>query len=124
MPTIMGTPQSPNKERSEKMNTENRDYTIPIRVSFSEREKIKNRADSVKRNVSTFMRQTALNYEIREKPERNLIIALTKELRDVERAIRNIGRIAYENDFIDEKELERERQNLNKIIAQVKEKLL
>ena len=29
-----------------------------------------------------------------------------------------------ENDFIDEKELERERQNLNKIIAQVKEKLL
>ena len=99
------------------MNTENRDYTIPIRVSFSEREKIKNRADSVKRNVSTFMRQTALNYEIREKPERNLIIALTKELRDVERAIRNIGRIAYENDFIDEKELERERQNLNKIIA-------
>ena len=106
------------------MNTENRDYTIPIRVSFSEREKIKSRADSVKRNVSTFMRQTALNYEIREKPERNLIIALTKDLRDVERAIRNIGRIAYENDFIDEKELERERQNLNKIIAQVKEKLL
>ena len=43
------------------MNTENRDYTIPIRVSFSEREKIKSRADSVKRNVSTFMRQTALN---------------------------------------------------------------
>ena len=41
-----------------------------------------------------------------------------------EQLVRNFGRIAYENDFIDEKELERERQNLNKIIAQVKEKLL
>ncbi len=62
--------------------------------------------------------------KIKEKPDEQLIRMLTKEMRDIERAIRNLGRDAYNAGFIDERVLERERQKWNSLIIETKEKLL
>lgn len=106
------------------MEKEIREFTIPIRVTFSEKNNIKNKAEKVKRDVSTFMRETALGCQMREKPDKKIIYELIKEMRDVETAIRNIGRTYYNYGFIDEAPLERERQNLRELIAKVKQELL
>lgn len=42
------------------MKEESRDLLIPIRVNFMEKEKIKRRAEKTGKNVSTFMRNSAL----------------------------------------------------------------
>ena len=49
---------------------------------------------------------------------------LTKEMRDIERTIRNLGRDAYHAGFIDERIFERERQKWNDLIIETKKKLL
>lgn len=62
--------------------------------------------------------------EIKEKPDEQLIRMLTKEMRDIEITIRNLGREAHNAGFIDEPMLERERQKWNSLIIETKEKLL
>lgn len=42
------------------MKGEIKDFIIPIRVSFEEKEKIKKRAKKTGKNLSTFMRYSAL----------------------------------------------------------------
>lgn len=49
---------------------------------------------------------------------------LTKEMRDIEITIRNLGREAHNTGFIDERILERERQKWNNLIIETKQKLL
>lgn len=49
---------------------------------------------------------------------------LTKEMRDIERAIRNLGRDAHNSRFFDERIFERERQKWNNLIIETKQKLL
>lgn len=47
-------------ERSKKLKEDTRDFIVPIRVSFEEKEKIKKRAIKTGKNLSAFMRDTAL----------------------------------------------------------------
>lgn len=62
--------------------------------------------------------------EIKEKPDEKLIRMLTKEMRDIEITIRNLGREAHNLGFIDERILESERQKWNSLIIETKQKLL
>lgn len=106
------------------MEKEIKELTIPIRVTFSEKKMIKSKAEKAKRDVSTFMRETALGCVMKEKPDNKIIYELIKEMRDVETGIRNIGRTYYNYGFIDEPPLERERQTLRELIAKIKKELL
>lgn len=47
-------------ERSEKLKEEPRDFIVPIRMNFEEKEKIKMRAELAGKNLSTFMRDSAI----------------------------------------------------------------
>lgn len=42
------------------MKEEPKDFIIPIRANWEEKEKIKKRADKAGKNISTFMRESAL----------------------------------------------------------------
>lgn len=42
------------------MQKETREFTIPIRVTFSEKERIKSRAKKTDNNISDFIRNSAL----------------------------------------------------------------
>lgn len=106
------------------MEKEIKELVIPIRVTISEKDKIKSKAEKAKRDVSTFMREIALGYEMREKPDKKIIYEFIKEMRDVETGIRNIGRTYYNYGFIDEPPLSRERQALKELIAKIKKELL
>lgn len=106
------------------MKDETREFVIPIRVTFSEKENIKARAKKVEKNTSEFMRETALGYEIKEKPDSKIFREFTKALRDVEIGLRNIGREAHNTKFIDELKLKREREECNKLIIAIKNKFL
>lgn len=42
------------------MKEETKDFIVPIRVSFEEKEKIKKRAEKTGKNLSAFMRDCAI----------------------------------------------------------------
>jgi len=105
------------------MEKEIREFIIPIRVTLSEKNKINIKSKKAQRNVSSFMRDVALGCEMREKPDQKIIYELIKEMRDVETAIRNIGRTYYNKGFIDELAIERERKNLRELIIKIKQEL-
>lgn len=44
----------------EKLKDETKDIIVPIRMTFDEKEKIKKRAEKAGKNVSTFIRNSAL----------------------------------------------------------------
>ena len=73
------------------MKDETREFVIPVRMTFIEKEKIKARAKKTGKTVSEFIRNCALGCEIKEKPDSKLFRQLIKEMRDIERAIRNLG---------------------------------
>lgn len=47
-------------ERSRKLKEDSKDFIVPIRMNFKEKEKIKKRADIAGKKFSTFMRDSAL----------------------------------------------------------------
>lgn len=47
-------------ERRKKLKDETREYIVPIRMTFTEKDKIKKRAEKTNKNISTFMRDSAL----------------------------------------------------------------
>ena len=53
-------PDENKKERSEKLKKETRDFIVPIRMNFEEKEKIKIRAIKTGKSISTFMRDSSL----------------------------------------------------------------
>lgn len=48
------------KERSKNLKEDPKDFIVPIRMNFNEKEKIKKRADMAGKNVSSFIRDSAL----------------------------------------------------------------
>ena len=106
------------------MKKEIRDFIIPIRVTFNEKRKIKLRANRVGKNLSEYIRYSALENEIREKPDKDIIIDLTKSLRDVERAIRRISITKETTGIVDLLLLKNQREEINNIIVNLKSKLL
>lgn len=47
-------------ERRKKLKDETREYIVPIRMTFTEKDKIKKRAEKTNKSISTFMRDCAL----------------------------------------------------------------
>jgi len=47
-------------ERRKKLKDETREYIVPIRMTFTEKDKIKKRAEKTNKSISTFMRDSAL----------------------------------------------------------------
>lgn len=106
------------------MEKETREFLIPVRVTFSEKNKIKTRAEMTGKSISEFLRNAALGCQIKEKPDNKLFIELIKEMRDIERALRNLGREAHILGFIDEPMLERERKKWSEFIIETKKRFL
>ncbi len=106
------------------MEQEIRELTIPIRVTINEKQEIYKRAQIANRPLSTFMRESSLGFEMREKPERKLIIELIKEMRNVNIVINNLGREAHNIGFIDENVLAREKDHIRELIKRIKKELL
>ena len=59
---IMGNTPIPvmKNERRKKLKDETREYIVPIRMTFTEKDKIKKRAEKTNKSISTFMRDSAL----------------------------------------------------------------
>lgn len=106
------------------MEKEIRDITIPIRMTMNEKDEINRRAQIANRPLSTFMRESSLGFEMREKPERKLIIELIKEMRNSTIVINNLGREAHNIGFIDENILVREKDHIKELIKRIKKELL
>ena len=106
------------------MDKELREFVIPIRVTYDEKINIKIRAQRVGKNVSDFIRSSALGRDIREKPDKEIFITFTKALRDVERAIRRISIDRENSGITDLMLLKKQREEINSIIVELKSKLL
>lgn len=106
------------------MEKENKEFIIQVRVSYAEKSLIKERANKTEKNISEFIRNSALGCKIKEKPDKELFKELIKEMRDIERAIRNLGREAHVLGFINEPMLERERIKWSNFIVETKQKFL
>ena len=105
------------------MKEEIREFIIPIRVSFSEKEMIKKRADMVGKNISTFIRESSLGCEIKEKPDKNFDADI-KEIGKFLRTLSEIERLLYHKNFIDERLLKNEITEWRNFRMKIKEKYL
>ena len=105
------------------MKEEIREFIIPIRVSFSEKEKIRKRADMVGKNISTFIRESSLGCEIKEKPDKNFDADI-KEIGKFLRTLSEIERLLYHKNFIDERLLKNEITEWRNFRMRIKEKYL
>ena len=105
------------------MKEEIREFIIPIRVSFSEKEKIRKRADMVGKNISTFIRESSLGCEIKEKPDKNFDADI-KEIGKFLRTLSEIERLLYHKNFIDERLLKNEITEWRNFRMKIKEKYL
>ena len=89
------------------MSRETRNLRIEIRLNFDEKDKIQKLADKTGKNISTYMRQTALNYKIKEKPSKEFY-ETTKKLNNFIKLLGEMERLLYHKDFIDERLLNEE----------------
>lgn len=106
------------------MKEDSRDLIVPIRMSIIEKNKIEKRAKITGKKFSTFVRDSALGCEIKEKADEKLIREFIHDIRSIQIAVNNLGRELHNANFIDEPMLEREKIKLSKLILEIKEKLL
>lgn len=105
------------------MKEDPRDYIVPIRMNYEEKQRIKKRADKVEKNLSTFMRESALGCAIKEKPDVNFYDSL-KPIGKFLRTLSEIERLIYHKGFIDERILNEEIAEWRKFRMEIKEKFL
>lgn len=106
------------------MKEEPRDFIVPIRVNWEEKEKIKKRANSAGKNLSTFMRESALGCEIKEKPDKEFYDVTIKQMGKFMRTLSELERLLYHKGFIDERILKKEIAKWRNFRLQIKEKYL
>lgn len=106
------------------MKEDSRDLIVPIRMSILEKNKIEKRAKITGKKFSTFIRDSALGCEIKEKADEKLIREFIHDIRSVQIAINNLGRELHLANFINEPMLDREKKELSNLVLQIKEKLL
>ena len=85
------------------MKEDPRDFIVPIRMNFSEKEKIKKRADKTGKNLSTFIRDSSLGCEIKEKPDKDFYDLVIKNMGKFIRTLDELERLLYHRNFIDER---------------------
>ena len=84
------------------MERETRDTRVEIRMNFEEKEKIKRLANLCGKTISTYMRQTALNYPIKEKPSKEFY-KVTNQISSIIKLLNEMERLLYHKNFIDER---------------------
>ena len=72
------------------MKEETRDFMLRIRVNPTELEKIKAKANKSGKNISSFMRDSALGCEIKEKPDKSIYKLIIKPINDFIRILKEL----------------------------------
>lgn len=105
------------------MKEETRDFTLRIRVNPTELEKIKTKANKAGKNISDFMRESALGCEIKERPDKSIYALILKPLNDFIRLLKELERIAYHKEFVDERILNDEIKKWQEYRTMIRERL-
>lgn len=105
------------------MKEETRDFMLRIRVNPTELEKIKSKANKTGKTVSDFMRESALGCEIKERPDKSVYTLILKPLNDFIRLLKELERIAYHKEFIDERILNDEIKKWQEYRTMIRERL-
>lgn len=100
-----------------------RERIIPVRVSYSEYQKIIDNAKRADKKVSTYMRAVALGTVIKEKPDGRFYECL-KDLRYIRMGLKNIHNLAHFTQKIDVLKLEKEVEKIDKFILEIKQTYL
>ena len=106
------------------MKEDPRDFIVPIRMNLNEKEKIKSRADKTGKTVSTFIRESALGSEIKEKPDKIFYDVVIKQMGKFMRTLDELERLLYHKNFIDERVLKNEIEEWRKFRMEIKQKYL
>ena len=102
---------------------ERKPYRITIRLSMDEYGTIKERAKKVGIPLSKYMRKTSLNTELHEKPSDDFLKVLWK----IDRIGININQITAKvntYDYLEEKELKKEIEELRNLTKEIRNKYL
>lgn len=94
-----------------------------FRFSKNEIEKIKCKANKSGMDLSKYIRNRALEYEIREKPDKEFYEVM-KQMRSISNNLNQISMKAHTLGFIDVLAYRKEVNKLNTFMLQVKEKYL
>ena len=105
------------------MKQDTRDFIVPIRMSFIEKETIAQRAKKTDKNFSEFVRSSALGCQIKEKPDKQFY-EVTKQISKFIRTLDELERIAYHKNFIDERVLKEELEKWREFRTLVRERFL
>ena len=105
------------------MKEETRDFMLRIRVNPTELEKIKAKANKSGKNISSFMRESALGCEIKEKPDKSIYKLIIKPINDFIRIVKELEKSSYYNKSFDERVLNDEITKWEKYRTMIKERL-
>ena len=99
------------------------DVIPPIRVSYSEYQKIKLNASRVNKKLSPYIREMAINGFIKEKPD-NRFYECLKDLRYIRAGLKNISNVAHFTKRIDALQYDKEIEKIDNFILEIKRKYL
>lgn len=100
-----------------------RDRIIPVRVSYSEYQKIVANSKKADKKISTYMRAVALGTVIKEKPDGRFYECL-KDLRYIRIGLKNIVNLAHYTQKLDVLRFEKEVEKIDKFILEIKQTYL
>ena len=105
------------------MKEETRETTIRARVNLTERKKIENRAKISGKTVSDFIRDSTLGCEIKQRPDKSVYPLIIKPLNDFIRTLKELERVAYHKNFVDERILNNEIKKWQEYRTMIRERL-
>ncbi len=101
----------------------NKTENLTVRLSLEEREKIQKKADKANRKITTYIRETALDKTLHEKPPDEFY----RILWNLDKIGTNINQIAMKvntYNYLDEKELKKAISDLEKITNGLRSKYI
>lgn len=106
------------------MKDETREFIVPIRMTFTEKDKIKKRAEKTNKSFSAFIRDSALGCEIKEKPDDRFYEVTMNQMRKFMRTLRQLESLLYHEKFIDERILKKEIEEWKNFRSAIRERYL
>ena len=106
------------------MKEDPRDFIVQIRMNFDEKEMIKKRAKITGKSLSTFIRDSSLGNEIKEKPDKEFYDLVIKNMGKFIRTLSELERLLYHKNFIDERIINKEIAEWRNFRMMIKEKYL
>lgn len=105
------------------MKEETRDFMLRIRVNSTELDKIKTRANKAGKSISSFMRESALGCEIKQRPDKSIHKLILKPINDFIKIVKELEKSSYYNKSFDERILNEEITKWEKYRTMIKERL-